>query len=288
MIVSPLGTEIRDDSARPFSPSYIVVRKSGIIPHEIAIASDKVDCLQIASTVCFGLHFAPNVLGKTLMLEAARYERKPRVLVADDQAVVAAGVRTLIEPACEVVGVVRDGRDLLIEAEKLQPDIIVMEVLLPLLNGLDAARHLAKLVPESKIVFLTIQASATLVVEAFRAGASAYVLKRSPSSELGQAIHEVMSGQRYITPLITTAMLPQPANGATSEVGRPTVSSLTPRQREVLQLIAEGRGTKEVAALLNIAVKTVEFHKFRIMDQLGLHSTVALTKHAIIEGLISL
>ncbi len=186
------------------------------------------------------------------------------------------------------MGVVWDGRALLVEAEKLRPDIIVMEVLLPLLNGLDAARHLAKLVPEARIVFFTIQAGTVHVAEAFRVGASAYLLKRSPSSELSQAIHAVTMGQRYLSPLITKDVGTLSANGATKEVGRPTVSTLTPRQREVLQLIAEGRGTKEVAALLNIAVKTVEFHKFRIMDQLGLHSTVALTKHAITEGLISL
>lgn len=164
------------------------------------------------------------------MSEAARQERKLRVLVADDQAVVAAGVRTLIEPACQVVGVVRDGRALLVEAKKLRPDIIVMEVLLPLLNGLDAARYLAKLVPASKIVFLTIQASATHVAEAFRAGASAYMLKRSPSSELNQAIHAVTRGQRYLTPLIAKDALTPPGNGATKEAGRQCL--LSPRASE--------------------------------------------------------
>lgn len=222
------------------------------------------------------------------MSEADQQEYKPRVLIADDQALVAAGVRKLIEPECDVVGIVADGRALLVEAKTLRPHIIVMEVLLPLLNGLDAARHLAKAMPESKIVFLTIHASSRHVAEAFKAGASAYVLKRSQPSELSQAIHAVLMGQWYLTPLIAKEVLGNGANGSHNQASRLTLSSLTPRQREVLQLIAEGRGTKEVAILLNIAVKTVEFHKFRIMDQLNLHSTVALTKHAIAEGLVRL
>ena len=213
---------------------------------------------------------------------------KPRVLIADDQGVVVAGICALIEPTCEVIGIARDGRALLVEAERLRPDIIVMEILLPFLNGLDAARYLSKVIPEAKIVFLTIQASSRQVADAFKAGASAYVLKRSPPSELSQAIQAVAKGQNYLTPLITKNQLANGTNGSTLEAGRATLSSLTPRQREVLQLIAEGLGTKEVATMLKIAVKTVEFHKFRIMEQLDLHSTVALTKHALAEGLISL
>ena len=170
----------------------------------------------------------------------------------------------------------------------MRPDIILMEVLLPSLNGLDAARYLARKVPESKIVFLSIQGSSWHVAEAFKAGASAYLLKRSQPSELIQAIHAVLMGQWYLTPLIAKDVVKNHANGSQGNKSSPALSSLTPRQREVLQLIAEGRGTKEVASMLNIAVKTVEFHKFRIMDQLDLHSTVALTKHAIVEGLVRL
>lgn len=194
----------------------------------------------------------------------------------------------MIEPECEVVACVEDGRALLVEAKKLRPDIIVMEVLLPLLNGLDAARHLAKTSPASKIIFVTAQATSAYVATAFRVGASAYVLKRSPPSELNQAIQAVMKGQFYLTPLIAKDVLVNGANGSKKETGRTTVASLTSRQREVLQLIAEGRGTKEVATLLNIAVKTVEFHKFKIMEQLDLHSTIALAKRAIAEGLVRL
>ena len=222
------------------------------------------------------------------MFEGDFQQRRPRVLIADEMALIAAGTRALLEPDCDVVGTVADGRALLSEAETLRPDIIVMEILLPLLNGLDALRPLVRKVPESKIVLLTAQESSWHVAEAFKAGASGYVLKRSQPSELTQAIHVVLMGQWYLSPLIAKNVVKQDVDGRQPKRKVPTVSTLTPRQREVLQLIAEGRGTKEVATLLNIAVKTVEFHKFRIMDQLNLHSTVALAKHAIIEGLVRL
>jgi DNA-binding NarL/FixJ family response regulator len=214
-------------------------------------------------------------------------ERKPRVLLADDQAIVAAGVRKLLEPDCEVVGIVEDGRTLLKEAQKLRPDMIVLEVLLPQLNGVEAAHQLTKLVPGSELLFLTTQASPTVATEAFQAGASAYVLKRSPPSVLGQAIQAVMKGERFVCPLMARDLLATGANGLGINAIKRPLSSLTSRQREVLQLIAEGRGTKEVATLLHVAVKTVEYHKFKIMDQLDLHSVVALTKRAIAEGLVS-
>ena len=222
------------------------------------------------------------------MFEGDFQQRRTRVLIADEMALIAAGTRALLEPDCDVVGTVADGRALLSEAEILRPDIIVMEILLPLLNGLDALRPLVRKVPESEIVLLTAQESSWHVAEAFKAGASGYVLKRSQPSELTQAIHAVLMGQWYLTPLIAKNVVKQDVGGEQPKRKVPTVSTLTPRQREVLQLIAEGRGTKEVATLLNIAVKTVEFHKFRIMDQLNLHSTVALAKHAIIEGLVRL
>lgn len=222
------------------------------------------------------------------MFEGDFQQRRPRVLIADEMALIAAGTRALLEPDCDVVGTVADGRALLSEAETLRPDIIVMEILLPLLNGLDALRPLVRKVPESKIVLLTAQESSWHVAEAFKIGASGYVLKRSQPAELTEAIHAVLQGQWYLTPLIVKNVMKQEGDGVQGKAKIPALSSLTPRQREVLQLIAEGRGTKEVATLLNIAVKTVEFHKFRIMDQLNLHSTVALAKHAIIEGLVRL
>ena len=144
-------------------------------------------------------------------------ERKPRVLLADDQAIVAAGIQKLLEPDCEVVGIVADGRMLLKEAQKLRPDMIVLEVLLPQLNGVDAARQLTKLVPGSKLVFLTTQASPTVATEAFQAGASAYVLKRSPPAVLSQAIQAVMKGQQFVCPLMTKDMLSAGVSGRESQ-----------------------------------------------------------------------
>ncbi len=211
-----------------------------------------------------------------------------RVLLADEQVMVTAGIRALIEPSCHVIGIVEDGRSLLAEAERLQPDVIVMEVLLPLLNGLDAARQLTTLAPKSGLMFLTAQESSRMVADAFKVGASAYLLKRSPASELSQAISAVQRGDYFLTALLTKTVMATNRSSPTDAIVGASVSSLTPRQREVLQLIAEGRGTKEVATMLNIAVKTVEFHKFRIMDHLNLHSTVALARHAIAEGLARL
>lgn len=222
------------------------------------------------------------------MAKAIHPTKRPRVLIAEDQGVVVVGIRALIESRCEIIGVAVDGRALLIEAMNLRPDIIITEVLLPFLNGVDAARRLIKVIPQTKIIFLTIQASSRHVADAFKAGASGYVLKRSPPVELTRAIDAAVKGQCYLSPLIANATPMNGANDSRQEANGGTLSSLTPRQREVLQLIAEGLGTKEVATMLKIAVKTVEFHKFRIMEQLNLHSTVALTKHAIAEGLISL
>ncbi len=204
------------------------------------------------------------------MSEASRQQRRPFVLIADDMPLVAAGTCALLKPEYDVVGIVHDGRALVTAARRLRPEIILTEVLLPLLNGLDAARYLAKTVPESKIVFLTLQTGSAQVADAFKAGASAYLLKRSQPCELSQALQAVLKGQYYLTPLITKGLLGTDQNGLTKEAGKTMVSSLTPRQREVLQLLAEGRGTKEVATLLNIAV------------------TVALARHAIAEGLIRL
>jgi DNA-binding NarL/FixJ family response regulator len=212
----------------------------------------------------------------------------PRILMADDHSLVLAGLRKLVEGEGDVVGMVEYGQALVEEALRLRPDVILLDISMPLLNGLDAARQLSKLVPESKLIFLTMHATPTYVVEAFKAGAKGYLIKRSAASELKQAIQAVLRGQSYLTPLITKdvlAAMVQSPEGQASRI-RP-VSSLTPRQREVLQLVAEGKGTKAIAGMLNISVKTVEFHKFRLMGELDLHSTAELTKYAIVEGLVS-
>jgi DNA-binding NarL/FixJ family response regulator len=213
---------------------------------------------------------------------------RPRILIADDHSMILAGLRKLVEADGDVVGTVEDGRALVEEAQKLRPDVILLDISMPLLNGLDAARQLTKLVPDSKLIFLTMHATPTYATEAFKAGASAYLIKRSAALELKQAIQAVMRGQHYMTPLITKDVLAATLHPPDAPMRQRPVTALTPRQREVLQLIAEGKGTKGIATLLNISVKTVEFHKSRIMDELDLHSTAELTKYAVAEGLVSL
>lgn len=213
---------------------------------------------------------------------------RPRVLMADDHSIVLAGLRKLVETEGEVVGMVEDGRALVEEAQKLCPDIILLDISMPLLNGLDAARQLKKLVPESKLIFLTMHTSPTYAIEAFKAGASGYLIKRSAASELKQAIQAVLRGQHYLTPMITKDVLAATFEPRAEPVVNSQRATLTARQREVLQLIAEGKGTKEIARILSISVKTVEFHKFRIMEELDLHSTAELTRYAVAEGLVSL
>ena len=214
--------------------------------------------------------------------------KKPRVLMADDHSLILAGLRKLVEVECDVVGTVEDGRALVEAAQKLRPDLILLDISMPLLNGLDAARQLTKLVPESKLIFLTMHASPTYATEAFQAGASGYLLKRSAASELSQAIQSVLQGQQYLTPLITKDVLSSVFKPSTGKRGKPASTALTPRQREVLQLVAEGRGTKEIATILSVSVKTVEFHRFRIMQQLDIHTTADLTKYAITHGITGL
>lgn len=215
---------------------------------------------------------------------------KPRILIADDHSIVLAGLCKLVEAdgEGEVVGTAEDGRALVEEAQKLRPDIILLDISMPLLNGLDAARQIRKLVPECKLIMLTMHATPTYAAEAFKAGVSGYLIKRSAASELKHAIHAVLRGQHYMTPLITKDVLDSALHPPEGNARKRPPSTLTSRQREVLQLVAEGKGTKDIASLLKISVKTVEFHKCRIMDQLDLHSTAELTKYAIAEGLVGL
>ena len=212
--------------------------------------------------------------------------KKPRVLMADDHSLILAGLRKLVEGECEVVGTVEDGRALVEAAQRLRPDLILLDISMPLLNGLEAARQLRTLVPDSKLIFLTMHASPTYATEAFQAGASGYLLKHSAAEELSQAIKSVLQGRHYLTPLLTKEVMDSVLTPSTGERGTPT--ALTARQREVLQLVAEGHGTKEIATMLSVSVKTVEFHKARLMQQLDLHSIADLTKYAITQGITSL
>jgi RNA polymerase sigma factor (sigma-70 family) len=212
--------------------------------------------------------------------------KKARVIIADDHSILLAGLRRLVEDTCDVVGTVEDGRALVAAAKQLKPDVIVLDISMPLLNGLDAARQIKKSVPDVKLIFLTMHASTTYATEAFKAGASGYLLKQSAASELQRAIETVLGGQTYLTPSITKPILDRMLQPGQAEI-RKSLTDLTPRQREVLQLVGEGKSTKEIASTLNVSVKTVEFHKARLMEQLDLHSTPALIKFAITEGLAS-
>ena len=213
---------------------------------------------------------------------------RPRILMADDHSLVLAGLRKLVEEEGDVVGTVEDGRALIEEAQRLRPDIIILDISMPLLNGLDAARQLTKLVPDSKLIVLTVHSTPTYVTEAFKAGASGYLVKQSVMAELKQAIQAVLSGQHYMTPAVTKEMLGTKRLPSAGPVCKRPVTALTPRQREVLQLIAEGKGARSIASILNVSIKTVEFHRARIMEELDLHSVAELTKYAVSEGLVSL
>jgi DNA-binding NarL/FixJ family response regulator len=210
---------------------------------------------------------------------------RPRVLLVDDHTLVLDGFRKLLEDRCEIVGVAEDGRTLLRMAQELQPDIVTLDISMPQLNGVDAARKLKKILPRIKLIFVTMHADQAYVNEAFKAGAAGYLLKRSAGSELLQAIQSVMDGQCYVTPLVAKGLVQSVVTG-----GRPAVQkekSLTSRQREVLQLVAEGMTVKEIASALSLSPKTVEFHKSQIMTELDLHTTAELTKYALVHGLLA-
>lgn len=209
---------------------------------------------------------------------------KPRVLLADDHRLVLEGFRRILEGQYQLVGAVEDGRALLDIAKKLRPDIVILDLSMPLLNGIDATTRLKKICPDTKIIIVTMHADTDYVRSAFEAGASAYVLKRSAVDELEQAIQAVLVGRSYITPLITKEMM-DVFLSKTSE--NPTgTHTLTTRQREVLQLLAEGRTAKEIANLLNISSRTVEFHKGQILTQLNLQTTADLIKYALTHGIV--
>ncbi len=210
---------------------------------------------------------------------------KPTVLIADDHQILAEGVRRMLESEFEVVGVVSNGRELVEAAKTDQPDVIVADVTMPILNGIDAAVQLRDAGVTSKIVFLTMHRDVAYARRAIEAGAAGYVLKHSVSSELVTAIREALLGQTYISPLIAGELLQSYRDDQSVSLG--SAQSLTPRQSEVLQLIAEGSTAKQVAAALKISVRTAEAHRANIMEALGLDSTAELVQYAIRNGIIS-
>jgi DNA-binding NarL/FixJ family response regulator len=214
--------------------------------------------------------------------------KRPTILLVDDHSLVLAGFHKLLESEFDIVGAAEDGRALLEAAPKLKPDIVLLDISMPRLNGIEAARQLKKSMPDVRIVFLTMHADPMYVTEAFRAGASGYVLKRSAASELLLAIQQVLKGRSYVTPLVTKTVLNAFLGPFPKHRPKSFASDLTPRQREVLQLVAEGNSTKKIADLLNISVKTVEFHKTQMMQALDIHTVAELTRFAIAQGIVSI
>ncbi|MCH7777976.1 MAG: response regulator transcription factor [Gemmatimonadetes bacterium] len=211
--------------------------------------------------------------------------RRARVLLADDHRLLLEAFEKLLQPHCEVVGTVSDGRALLTAARKLKPDVIVLDIAMPLLNGMVAAERLKKMMPEVKLIFLTVNEDPGFASEAMRVGASGYLLKSSAASELFHAIEVALEGRTYVTPMIMQDMVTSLANGR-----QPNEASakLTTRQREVLQLLAEGHSMKEAANILDLSPRTIAFHKYRIMEELSLKTNADLVQFAIKHGFVSL
>jgi len=207
-----------------------------------------------------------------------------RILLADDHALVCSAFQKLLEPQYEVVGCVGDGRALLKAAAELRPDVVLLDITMPLLNGLDAGRELKKRLPRVKLIYLTMNTASELAEEALRGGASGYVLKNARSEELLRAIEGALRGKTYVSAQIRRAI-------ERDFIRNPNTSTqprrLTERQLEVLQMLAEGRSLKEIADVLQITYRTVRFHKFGIMEELGITSNLELVRYAMKQGMIS-
>jgi len=210
--------------------------------------------------------------------------KRIRILLADDHAMFSAALQKLLEPEYEVIGRVEDGRSLVKAALDLNPDLVLVDVGMPLLNGLDAWRELRKLLPRLKIIFLTMNPDPFVANQALRLGASGYLVKSSEGAELLLAVQNVLRGSTYVTPQIR-AGIEEIFIRDPKSLNRP--KELTERQRQVLQMLAEGRSMDEIADTLCIALRTVRFHKYQIMDQLGIKTTAELVKYAIKHAIIS-
>jgi len=210
---------------------------------------------------------------------------KPRILLADDHRIVAEGMRSLLEPEFELIGIVEDGRALLAAAEKFRPDVIIADISMPLLNGIEAVRQIKKTDKGVKVIFLTMHPDVTYAVSAMEAGALGYVLKHSAPSELTAAVRQVLRGKTYITPLLEGEVMLSPKKGSIER--REESSHLTKRQREVLQLLAEGYLGKEIASMLNISTRTVEYHKYKMMKDVGIKTVADLIRYAVKHNIVS-
>jgi len=209
---------------------------------------------------------------------------RPRVLLADDHRMVAEGVKSLLSADFELVGLVEDGLALIEAARKLRPEIIIADISMPHLNGIDALVQLKQQDKDVRVIFLTMHPEVAYARRAFEAGASGYVLKHSAPAELVTAIRAALAGKNYLSPALAGKML----QGLGSKLPPDPVAQLTPRQREILQLFAEGRSAKEIAARLAVSTRTVEFHKYQVMERLNLHTGADLVHFAIKHGLVAI
>ena len=205
----------------------------------------------------------------------------PRILLADDHTLLLDALEKLLADEWNIVGKIHDGAALTRAADELRPDVVVLDIAMPPTNGLEIARELKQKLPDIKLIFLTMNEDPDLAAEAFRIGASAYVLKRSAASELSGAMREVIRGGRYIAPSLTQATVQSLVKQQKAVAG-----DLTPRQREVLRLLARGYAMKEVAAVLNISSRTVAFHKYQMMAQLHVRSSAELIQYAIRQAIV--
>lgn len=211
-------------------------------------------------------------------------ERKPRVLLADDHLMVAEALSSLLSEEYDLVGVVEDGRQLVEAALSLHPDVIVADITMAHLNGIDAMVRLQEAGSQVPVVFLTMHRDVTFARRALEAGAAGFVLKHSAPAELLTALRAALDGKTYLTPQLAGEVLEAMREGPERAVD--PVAVLTPRQREVLQLLAEGRSAKEIATALSISVRTVEFHKYQLMETLDLHTNAELVRFAVRNGLV--
>ena len=209
------------------------------------------------------------------------------VLLADDHRLLREGLRSLLESESEisVVGEADTGRVAVSMARELRPDVVIMDVAMPDLNGIEATRQLVSDAPGTRVVALSMHSNKRMVVEMLRAGASAYVLKLSAFDEVARAVRAAATGERYLSPSLANVVVDELVS---PDAPSSAFSALTPREREVLQLLAEGKNTKEMAALLHISARTVDVHRKRVMDKLGMNSVAELTRYAMREGLVPL
>ena len=209
---------------------------------------------------------------------------RTRLVVADDHPLILEGLRRILEDQFDIVGTAADGRELVEQAERLKPDAVLVDIAMPGLNGIEAARRLREALPRTKVVVVSQQTDRNYIRAAFQAGAVAYVSKQSAAADLLHALCEAIAGRYYISESLAKTLAPG-AFDPERDPGYLFGSDLTPRQREVLQLIAEGKSAKEIAEMLKVSPRTVEFHKTSIMDELGLRSIAELTRYALANGI---